>query len=112
MLAGIVMFICVVVWLAIQKNLADQGYEPLTRGQSRYMRKKARRQGVDVSEVSYRPRKNMNPYDFDKRSTAPGSRDAEIEKVVRKYERDAKKAVTFKPYKPARDPFKAPRRRK
>lgn len=62
MVVGIIMFACAILWLAIQKNLADQGHEPLSRGQLRYMRKKARKQGVDVSQISYRPRKGTNPF--------------------------------------------------
>jgi hypothetical protein len=62
MLVGIVMVICIVLWAAIQKNLTDQGHEPLSRGQLSYMRKKARKQGVDVSQISYKPRKGTNPF--------------------------------------------------
>ncbi len=62
MFVGIVMVICVILWAVIQKNLRDQGHEPLSRGQLRYMRKKARKQGVDVSQISYKPRKGTNPF--------------------------------------------------
>ena len=40
------------------KRVSDaHGGAPLTRGQRAYLRRKARRLGVDSADVSYRPRK-------------------------------------------------------
>lgn len=88
MLVAIVMIVCAVLWLAIQKNLADQGIEPLSRGQLRYMRKKARKQGVDVSQIDYNPRRGTKPY-----QSPEMKRQA---KILRDFQRD---------------PFKPPRKR-
>ncbi|WP_267395244.1 MULTISPECIES: ABC transporter permease [unclassified Sphingomonas] len=57
MLAIIIGIGCVIASFAIQSSLRAQGVEPLTRGQLRYMRKKARRQGVTVDQIKYKPRR-------------------------------------------------------
>ena len=80
MIVGIIIVGCLVLQWAISKNLRDQGVEPLSRGQLRYMRKKARGQGVDVSQVSYTPRKGTNPFP----KTAA---DKETQKILRELER-------------------------
>lgn len=49
----ILMIAAVIGWLVIKKAMSDQGIEPLSRGQSRYLRRKARKLGVDVSQVPY-----------------------------------------------------------
>jgi len=79
MIVGIVIVACVILWAVIQRNLSDQGYEPLSRGQLRYMRKKARKQGLDVSEIDYNPRHGDNPFQ-------PPS--AKAAKIVRDFERN------------------------
>lgn len=57
MIAGIIAVVCLFLSFAIQKNLRDQGIEPLSRGQLRYVRQKAHKQGVSMDQVSYKPRR-------------------------------------------------------
>ena len=80
MLVAIVMIVCIVLWLTIQKSLADQGVDPLSRGQLRYMRKRARKEGVDISQINYNPRRGTNPFPKTKEQR-------EIDKIVRDLER-------------------------
>lgn len=56
-LSGIALVIVVVVWVALQIKMKRDGIEPLSEGQLRYMRKKARKQGVSISQVNYKPRR-------------------------------------------------------
>jgi len=79
MLVVVVMVACVILWAVIQKNLRDQGYEPLSRGQLRYMRRKARKQGLNVSEIDYNPKCGDNPFQ---------TPSAKAEKVVRDFDRN------------------------
>lgn len=80
MLVGIIIVGCLILQLAISKSLRDQGVEPLSRGQMRYMRKKARKQGVNVSQVSYKPRTGTNPF-------PKTGLDKETQKILRDIER-------------------------
>ncbi|MEI5687754.1 hypothetical protein [Sphingomonas kyungheensis] len=57
MIAIIIGIVCLFLSFGIQSSLRKQGVEPLTRGQLRYMRKKARKQGVSVDQISYKPRR-------------------------------------------------------
>lgn len=58
----IIMIGCLILWAVVQRHLTDIGHQPLSRGQLRYMRRKARRLGVPVEQVPYRPRRGTNPF--------------------------------------------------
>jgi len=58
----VIIIVLIIFWAVIQKSIRDSGYEPLSRGQLRYMRRKARKMGTDVSDVPYQPRKGTNPF--------------------------------------------------
>jgi len=90
----VIIIALIIFWAAIQRSIIKSGHEPLSRGQLRYMRRKARKEGVDVSGVSYQPRKGTNPFGP---SPRPKSDPFGFDKIVR----DSK-----------RNPFKPPRRRK
>jgi hypothetical protein len=57
MVAIVIAVVCLFMSFAIRSNLRKQGVEPLSRGQLRYMRRKARKQGVSMDQVNYRPRR-------------------------------------------------------
>jgi hypothetical protein len=80
MIAVIVAIVCIFLSFAIQKNLRDQGVEPLTRGQLRYARKKAREQGVSLDQVVYKPRRGTPLY-------TPPPVDKETARVLREIKR-------------------------
>jgi hypothetical protein len=85
----VVMVVCLILWVIIQNNLRAQGYEPLSRRQMRYMRKRARRMGLDVSEVPYKPRRGTNPF-------GPASiKSSHIEESV-SHENEKQKAKEYK----------------
>ena len=90
----VIIIVLIIFWAVIQKSIRDSGHEPLSRGQLRYMRRKARKMDTDVSDVPYRPRKGTNPFGP---TPARKSDPFGFDKIVR----DSK-----------RNTFKPPRRRK
>ena len=74
----LLLIVLAVFWLVLQGAMHDNGVSPLSRGQHRYLRRKARRMGVDVSEVPYRPRRGTHPFpDGDGFSLSPATDDQE-----------------------------------
>lgn len=55
-MAIVVIIGCVILWAFIQASLNDQGIAPRSRGSLRYQRRKARKMGVDLDQVSINPR--------------------------------------------------------
>lgn len=47
----VVLIVAVIVWLFVHAAMADAGMSPRTRGSLRYQRRKARRLGLDPSDV-------------------------------------------------------------
>lgn len=60
-MAIIVFITAAILWFAIQNCLHDQGVAPLSRGQLRYMRRKARKLGVDSADLPYKPKQQTLP---------------------------------------------------
>ena len=58
-MAIVIMIGCVVLWAAIQSSLVNMGEAPRSRGSLRYLRKKARRLGLDPAAVTVRPRRQQ-----------------------------------------------------
>ena len=95
MIAVIVAIFCLILSFAIQKNLRDQGIEPLTRGQLRYARKKAREQGVSLDQVVYKPRRGTPLY-------TPPPVDKETARLLREIKRAREGKPPLRPRAPRR----------
>jgi len=63
-ISAILAVIFALIWLGIQKAMRDQGITPLSRGQLKYWRRKARKAGVGMNQVAYRPRKWVDEHTY------------------------------------------------